>query len=162
MLYHQQKYIKAYTMVENEFADDYLFHKDEWHFFDNQESAREDIEDFVEQELIYMVEVSIRNNLFNIYNTKHRSLLYNSLSSKINVGKVNFKKDSLICLMMGVINRDEDTLETIESTSDFFSLPVKNLIKSLGFNGFISMHENLSKYTVFNPDNHIEIKRITL
>lgn len=153
--------IKAFASVEREFVEDYKFNTDEYCFFDNPESAREDLEPFKEENnLSYVIEVEIYAKLFNIYNTAHRSKLYSVLPKKTNVGTVTINKDSLICFLMGNLNRDSENIEVSESTDELFSLPIKNAIQELGYDGYVSMFESLSKYTVFNPDKHVEVIKV--
>jgi hypothetical protein len=162
---NQNKFLKAYAAVEHEFTDDYLFQRNECAFFDNVESAREDIELFKEEnELSYIVEVSIKNNLFNIYCLEHRSRFYNALPKTINIDKSNINKDSLICFLMGDLNRDYSEIEVDTDTDYLFSLPIKNIIKDLGYNGFIARFEELSKYVVFEPDENknVQVEKIFL
>ena len=153
--------IKAFASVEREFVEDYKFNTDEYNFFDNPESAREDIEPFNEDtDLSYVIEVEIYVKLFDIYDKKHRSNLYSILPQKTNVGKFTINKDSLICFLMGNLNRDTENLEVSDSTDELFSLPIKNAIQELGYDGYVSMFESLSKYTVFNPDRHVEVVKV--
>jgi hypothetical protein len=153
--------IKAFASVEREFVEDYKFNADEYCFFDNPESAREDLEPFKEDEdLAYVIEVEIYAKMFNIYDRIHRSKLYSSLPQKTNVGTITINKDSLICFLMGNLNRDSENIEVSDSTDKLFSLPIKNLIQELGYDGYISMFESLSKYTVFNPDKHVDVIKV--
>jgi|688.fasta_scaffold111012_2 hypothetical protein len=157
------KYIKAYTSVEREFVEDYLFHSEEYNFFDNIESAKEDMELFKEEsDFTYILDVNIKNNLFNIHKQEHRTLLYKHLPKITNVGSNNINKDLLMCYLMGNINKDQNEIETEEDTDYLFSFPVKEIIKNLGYNGFISMFEQLSKYTVFQPNKNIQINKVIL
>ena len=153
--------IKAFASVEREFVEDYKFNTDEYNFFDNPESAREDIEPFNEDtDLSYVIEVEIYAKLFNIYDIIDRSKLYSALPQKTNVGKSSINKDSLICFLMGNLNRDSEEIEVSDSTDELFSFPIKYTIQELGYDGYISMFESLSKYTVFNPDKHVEVVKV--
>lgn len=153
--------VKAFASVEREFVEDYKFNTDEYCFFDNPESAKEDLEPFKEENnLSYIVEVEIYAKLFNIYDKFHRSKLYSALPQKTNVGKSSINKDSLICLLMGHLNRDSEELEVSDSTDELFAFPIKYTIQELGYDGYISMFEFLSKYTVFDPDKHVKVKKI--
>ena len=153
--------VKAFASVERDFVEDYKFNTDEYYFFDNPESAREDLEPFKEDlDLAYVIEVEIYAKLFNIYDIIDRSKLYSALPQKTNVGRFVINKDSLICFLMGNLNRDSEDLEVSDSTDELFSFPIKYMIQELGYEGYVSMFESLSKYTVFNPDKHVEVVKV--
>lgn len=160
------KKIIAYTSIEQIVVEDYKFNCEEYNFFDNEVTAREDIEDFKEDnELTYVAKVKIKDNLFNIYNPIHRKQLLSILPKYVDYHNTKYNKEVLILSLMGKWIKDDYSLDIQEniSTNDFFNEKnIKSYIKDLDFNGYISMFDNLSQYTVFNPDNYVEIIQLFL
>jgi endo-1,4-beta-mannosidase len=65
---------------------------------------------------------------------------------------------------MGKWIKDDDIVpfeENISTNELFNEGNLKRYIKDLDFNGYISMIDNLSQYTVFNPDKYVEILKLS-
>ena len=156
----------AYTSIEQIVVGDYKFNCEEYNFFDNEVTAREDIEDFKEEnELTYVAKVEIKTELFNIYNPIHRKELLSVLPKYVSYNNTDIHKEVLILFLMGQWTRDDYSIDVQEniSTNELFNCSLlKNLIKYLGYNGYISMIDQLTQYTVFNPDKYVEIIKLSL
>ena len=156
----------AYTSIEQVVVGDYKFNCEEYHFYDNEETAREEIEDFKEDnEFTYVAKVKIKTELFNIYNPIHRRQLLSIMPKYVGYRDVKINKEVLVLFLMGQWIKDDYSLDVEEnvSTNELFNeANVKFFIKELGFNGYISMIDHLSQYTVFFPDNHVEIIRLSI
>ena len=159
--------IIAYTSIEQIVVGDYRFNCNEYNFFDNEVTAREDIEDFKEDnELTYVAKVEIINKLFNIYNPIHRRQLLSTLPVLVEINNKEIHREVLVLSLMGNINKDDYTLVSNEDDNSTFELfdnsQLKDIIKYLGFNGYVSMIDGLSQYTVFNPDKYVKILNLFL
>jgi len=160
------KKIIAYTSIEQIVVGDYRFNCEEYNFYDNPITAREEIEDFKEdEEFFYVAKVEIKDNLFNIYNPIHRKELLSVLPKYVDYHNNKYHKELLVLSLIGKWIKDYKDLDIQEniSTNEMFNEGnLKFYIKDLGFNGYISMIEQLSQYTVFNPDNYVEIIKLSL
>jgi hypothetical protein len=156
----------AYTSIEQIVVGDYKFNCEEYNFFDNEVTAREDIEDFKEDnEFTYVAKVEIKTELFNIYNPIHRKQLLSVLPKYVSYNNTDIHKEVLILFLMGQWTRDDYSIDVQEniSTNELFNCSLlKNLIKYLGYNGYISMIDQLTQYTVFNPDKYVQIIKLSL
>jgi hypothetical protein len=156
----------AYTSIEQIVVGDYKFNCDEYHFYDNEITAREEIEDFKEDnEFTYVAKVEIKTELFNIYNPIHRRQLLGIMPKYVGYRHMKVNKEVLVLSLMGQWTRDDYSLDVEDnySTNELFDeANVKFFIKELGFNGYISMIDQLSQYTVFFPDNHVQIIRLSI
>lgn len=156
----------AYTSIEQIVVGDYKFNCEEYNFFDNEVTAREDIEDFKEDnEFTYVAKVEIKTELFNIYNPIHRKQLLSVLPKYVSYNNTDIHKEVLILFLMGQWTRDDYSIDVQEniSTNELFNCSLlKNLIKYLGYNGYISMIDRLTQYTVFNPDKYVQIIKLSL
>ena len=160
------KKIIAYTSIEQIVVGDYKFNCEEYNFYDNPITAKEEIEDFKEDnEFFYIAKVEIKDNLFNIYNPIHRKELLTILPKYVDYHYTKYNKEVLILSLMGKWFKDDDSVpfeENISTNELFNEKNIKHYIKDLGFNGYISMIDNLSQYTVFNPDKYVEILKLSL
>ena len=160
------KKIIAYTSIEQIVVGDYKFNCEEYNFYDNPITAKEEIEDFKEDnEFFYIAKVEIKDNLFNIYNPIHRKELLSILPKYVDYHYTKYNKEVLILSLMGKWIKDDDTVpfeENISTNELFNEGNLKRYIKDLDFNGYISMIDNLSQYTVFNPDKYVEILKLSL
>ena len=159
------KKIIAYTSIEQIVVGDYKFNCEEYNFYDNPITAKEEIEDFKEDnEFFYIAKVEIKDKLFNIYNPIHRKELLSILPKYVDYHNAKYNKEVLILSLMGKWFKDDDTVSFEEniSTNELFNEGnLKRYIKDLGFNGYVSMIDNLSQYTVFNPDKYVEILKLS-
>jgi hypothetical protein len=159
------KKIIAYTSIEQIVVGDYKFNCEEYNFYDNPITAKEEIEDFKEDnEFFYIAKVEIKDKLFNIHNPIHRKELLSILPKYVDYHYTKYNKEVLILSLMGKWIKDDDTVpfeENISTNELFNEGNLKRYIKYLGFNGYISMIDNLSQYTVFNPDKYVEILKLS-
>jgi hypothetical protein len=156
----------AYTSIEQIVVGDYKFNCDEYHFYDNEITAREEIEDFKEDdEFTYVAKVEINTELFNIYNPIHRRQLLGIMPKYVGYRDVKINKEVLVLFLMGLWIKDDKSIfaeENISTNELFDEANVKFFIKELGFNGYISKIDHLSQYTVFFPDNYVQIIRLSI
>jgi hypothetical protein len=157
--------IIAYGAIEQDFIGDHKFNIDEYQFFSSREDAKESVEDYIDEEIFYLMEVEITGNLFDIYNPTHRSILLKHLPSKVSLKSQKMHKELFVMFLMGLWNKDYSSLddEEMKTTEDFFDdVEFKFTLRDLGFDGFIAMKDSLATYTVFKPDTNVEILRIFL
>lgn len=160
------KKIIAYTSIEQIVVGDYKFNCDEYHFYDNEITAREEIEDFKEDdEFTYVAKVEIKTELFNIYNPIHRKQFLTILPKQVEYRDAIVNKEVLVLFLMGLWIKDDKSIfaeENISTNEVFDEIDVKYYIKELGFNGYISKIDHLSQYTVFYPDKYVEIIKLDI
>lgn len=161
--------INAFCVVEQDFVQTYKF-SDKWiTCYDNPQNAREELEEFSDDETNfrgYIAEVAIEGNLFNIFDLAHRKILFNALPSKLNHNGYITPKEIYMLHLMGMWNKDSAEIQNIfalEDTEKFFYNEIMlDFVEDYGYCGYVAKYENFSVYVVLNPNSNLSVINISL
>jgi hypothetical protein len=160
----------AFCGVEQTFVQTYEFVGKSITCYDNPMHAKEEVEDFYDNDdgsiAGYVVEVSIKGELFNVFDPTHRKALLSALPSKLEHRGYIITKEIYVLHLMGMWVKDYEELENtfvLEDTGKFFYNDLLlEFIEEAGFNGYVAKYENCSEYVVFYPNINLEILDISI